>query len=238
MRSEDMLGYICLIPLAILFILFLLVRFLLSSRYQRSIAKKIVIGAFIVSILVSGAYYIYALDDFHKNETDYINPAIDWQKMEAINTSSNYLEYRPDVGLFATTDAEEIQVTKSAPLCSVENQAIEILPESIEIVDSPYEKLPDPPNPSKQQITFKIQYSVEYDTDAYSSFAIMENGELWCTERVFRGPADFPNVAAYGLGIVITAFFIFIGGMFLILLLGIIGLEFHRWQNTSKKNAD
>lgn len=222
--------YICLIPLAILFILFLLVKLFLSSRYNRSIAEKIVFGAFIISILAAGAYYAYTLDDFRKNTTDYVNPAIDWQKVETIKIPSSRLEYRQKVGLFAIADTEEIQVTKSAPLCSVENQAAEILPESIEILDSPHEKLPYPPNPAKQQTTFKIQYAVEYDTVAYSSFAILENGEVWCTERVFRGPADFPNVAAYGLGILITAFSIFVGGMFLFLLLGIIGFEIYRWK--------
>jgi hypothetical protein len=230
--------YICLIPLAILFILFLLVRFFLSSRYKRSVTEKITIGAFVVSILTAGIYYSYTLDDFQKNLDDYVNPALKWQKMEMLQVPSKYLEYRSEIGLFVLTDAEEIRVTESAPFCSAENQAMEILPESIEILDSPHEKLPDLPNLAKQQTTFKIQYAVEYDTVAYSSFAILENGELWCTERVFRGPADFPNVAAYGLGILITAFSIFIGGMFLILLLGIIGFEIYRWQTANKRKTD
>ncbi|GEM_PF-2235365 len=220
----------CLIPIVLLVIIFLLVRHIVSDRYKSSKAKIIVSAVFALSVLLASTYYKNGMDDFHKNQKDYVNPALEWQKIELLSESVLNLIYRPNVGVFAITDSGEVQLTKPVPYCSIENQTAEILPEEIEITDTPYAELPAPPQPFQQQIIFEIRYAVDYDTLAVSSFALFDNGEVWCTERVFRGPADFPTAVAIGMGYLITAVAIFLGSLIALLLLILIILEIYRWR--------
>jgi len=226
-----------LVPVIIIgLILFLLVKLILSSRYESSIAKKIIFGIFILSFIATAVYYKIAVDDSSKNDSNYVIPAIDWQKVETLSESTSGLEYRSGIGLFALADGGEKQLTKVAPYCRIENQLIKTLPENIEITDTPFAEIPAPPHAFKQQIIFDIQYSVEYDAQALSSFAVLDNGEVWCTERVFRGPADFPSVALIGLGIMITAVSIFTGSIITLLLLTLISFEIYRWRKSKIAN--
>ena len=225
-----------LIPIALLVTIFLLVRLILSNRYKSSAAAKIVISIFILSIFSTAVYYVITVNHFRKNQSDYINPAIEWRKIDLLQVAASSLEYRSGIGVFAVTDSGEMQLTKPVPYCRVENQSIDILPEKIEIADTPFAELPAPPQNSEQQIIFEIRYAVDYDTDAISSFAILDNGEVWCTERVFRGPGDFPNASLLGLGIVITSAAIFVGSLFALLVLTIVSLEIYRWRKSNRSN--
>jgi hypothetical protein len=224
----------CLIPIVLWVIIFFLIRLITSDRYNLS--STIIIAGFILilSFLPANIYYKNGMDDFHKNESDYVNPALEWQRIDQLEESASSLVYHPEVGIFAVTESENIQLTMPVPYCSIENQTSEILPEKIEITDTPYAELPAPPQPFKQQIIFEIRYAVDYDTLAVSSFALFDNGEVWCTERVFRGPADFLTAAAYGMGYLMTAVAIFLGSLISLLLLTVIVLEIHGWR---KKNT-
>lgn len=220
----------CLIPIVSSAIIFLLVRHIVSDRYKSSIAKIIVSVVFVLSVLPASIYYKNGMDDFHKNERDYVNPALEWQKIDLLSETVSNLSYHPNVGIFAVTDSGEVQLTKSVPYCSVENQTVEILPEEIKLTDTPFAELPSPPQSFKQQLIFEIQYAVDYDTLALSSFTLLDNGEVWCTERVFRGPADFPTAVVIGMGYLITAIAIFLGSLTSLLILTIIVWEIYRWR--------
>jgi energy-coupling factor transporter transmembrane protein EcfT len=223
----------CLIPVALLVIIFLLVRLILT-RYKSPMKTKIVGAILVLSFLPAGIYYNNGMNDFHKNQSDYVNPALEWKKIDLLSESASSLEYRPEVGIFAKTDSGETQLTKPVPYCRVENQTLEILPEEIKITNTPFAELPAPPQSFKQQINFEIQYTVDNDTLAVSSFALLDSGEVWCTERVFRGPADFPTAVALGMGYLIVATAIFLGSLISLLILTMIVLEVYRRRKENK----
>jgi hypothetical protein len=223
----------CLIPIALLVIIFFLIRLITSKRHNLPNAIIIVGSILMLSSLLAGIYYKNGMDDFHKNESDYVNPALEWQRIDQLEDSASSLVYRPEVGIFAVTESGDIQLTMPVPYCSIENQTAEILPEEIEITDTPYAELPAPAQPFKQQIIFEFRYAVDYDTLAVSSFALLDNGEVWCTERMFRGPADFPRAVAIGMGYLITAVAIFLGSLISLLLLILIVLEIRHWRKAN-----
>lgn len=220
----------CLIPIALLVIIFSLIRLITSKRYNAPNVIIILSPILLLSFLLAGIYFKNGMDDFHKNERNYVNPALEWQRIDQLKESALSLEYHPEVGVFAKTASGETQLTTPVPYCSVENQTADILPEKIEITDTPYAELPALPQSFKQQIIFEIRYAVDYDTLAVSSFVLLDNGEVWCTERIFRGPADFPTAVAIGMGYLIAAFAVFLGSLISLLFLILIVLEILRWR--------
>jgi hypothetical protein len=220
----------CLFPSAILLVIFLLIKVFFSKRYKSPSAKKISAGVLVSSLLLAGIYYKVGIADFHNNESEYVNPAIEWQKADLLQAPALSLEYQSGIGLFAVTGSGDIQLTAPVPYCLVENQSSEIFPEKVEITNNPFAELPEPPQVVKQQVIFDINYAVKYDVHALSSYVILDNGEVWCTERIFRGPADFPKAVTLEMGYVITAIFVFLGSLISLLAITIVVFEIYRWR--------
>ena len=223
---------IYLTPFAFLFGLYFLTRFLLLKRYQDSTITLVLIGIIILGGVISAIYYKISIE----NIAEYSNPATEWQKLDILDNAALSVEYRSGIGVFAITEIGEKQLTKPIPYCLLESQTAEIPPEFVEIPDTPFADFPPPPQPFKQQIIFEMDYAVEYDALGLSSFVVLDNGEVWCSERVFRGPADLPNAIVFGIGILIIAVVVFMGSFLTLLVILIIALEIR--QRRKVKNLE
>jgi hypothetical protein len=218
---------IYLLALGAFFIVVLFLAAILAKRYGRSLAAKATIGIVASSFLV--AFITFQV--FNRNLKENTNPAIDWQRITTLETPVSKVQYRPESGLFATTEDGEIGLTGIIPFCLPEGKVAGSHPNEVEIATVPYVNLPSPPQAVKQQISFNILYPVEADASAASSFAVYENGDVWCTERFDQ--VGQTGAAAFGF----TAFFIlylaamiFAGTFVVLLVIVVVGLEIYRWR--------
>ena len=226
--------YLCFTPFLFLLILYLLIRFLFAKRYETPIITLIFVVTTIVSGIIAGKYYGTKISDYNENILEYTNPATEWEKLDVLDSEALSIEYRSGAGLFALTKMGEQKITKPIPYCLVESQTAEIPPESVKISAESYQDFPSPPLPFKQQLGFEMHYAVEYDILGLSSFVVLENGEIWCSERVFRGPADFPNAVALGMSILFVAVAVFMGSFFVLLIISFTALEIYQRKAKTK----
>jgi hypothetical protein len=223
-----------LIPLAIFIAIVLLLWTILAKRHGNSLAKKVTISILVFSFLVALIAFQLMIRDTAEN----INPALDWQRIGQLEASVSELQYRPEAGLFAFANDHEIKITGKIPFCSSDGDIANSHPNEIEVTTTPYINLPLPPQPIKQQVNFNINYPVEADSWASSSFAVLENGDIWCTERLARGGQT--GGTALGFAAFIFLYFaviIFVGSFVVIMVLAIVTLEIYRRQKTRKEKA-
>jgi hypothetical protein len=223
-----------LIPLIVFIAIILLLGTILAKRHGKSLATKVTIGVVVFSFLAAFITFQVLIRDTAEN----INPALDWQKISQLDVPVSELQYRPKSGLFALADNHEIKITDTIPFCSPDGDVANSHPNEIEITTTPYVSLSLPPQPVKQQISFNINYPVETDSWAASSFAVFENGDIWCTERLAQGGQT--GGAALGFAAFIflyLASIIFIGSIVALMIFSIILLEIHRWRKTRKEKA-
>ena len=171
----------------------------LSLRYGRRIAvlvATLVLLCSVVIALIARARIDPA--DYEYNE-DQAYPAKEWQIVNLLDENPTGLAYRPTQGLFVNTNRSNIQITGILPVCLDDGELARYWRDSasIEATSNPRVKLPPPPTLPSHQITFDIPLQID-DTDilGVSSYAIYENGEVWCSERVVqRGQGPGVGVA-------------------------------------------
>ena len=223
-----------LIPLIIFLAIVLLLGIILAKRHGRSIAIKLTSSIVVLSFLVAFITFQILIRDTAEN----INPAIAWQKIATVDVTASELQYRPKSGLFILTDNSEIKITDTIPFCSPDGDVALSYPNEIEVTTTPLVSLPVSPQPIKQRVSFNIYYPVEADAQAASSFALYENGEVWCTERLAQGgPTGAMALGLAGFIFLYLAFIIFVGSFVLLWILAIITLEIQRWRKKDKGKA-
>jgi len=204
----------------------------LSFRYGKRISSLVAVSVLLCSVVVA-LIARASVDpaDYEYNE-DQIYPGEEWRKVNSLGEIPTELEYRPTQGLFATTGQSGIQITGVLPACLDDGDIVRYWRSSmslpIKVTSNPRVKLPPPPTSPLYQITFDIPVQVD-NTDILgaSSYAVYENGEVWCSERVVqRGQAVGVGVAfAAGFQILYTMVVSFIGSFIIMSVLAIICLE-------------
>ena len=132
--------------------------------------------------------------DYEYNENQ-AYPGEEWRKVDLLDDIPTELEYRQTRGLFAITDRSGIQITGVLPACLDDGDIVRRWRNStslpIEVTSSPRVELLPPPTSPLHQITFDIPIQAgNTDILGASSYAVYENGEVWCSERVVqRGQA-------------------------------------------------
>jgi len=209
-----------------------LLTFLLSKRYGRSIALKIVIGIFSLSLLIAIVTFVV----ISKDADEQVFPATEWQLYMVTQQSITKLEYRPDSGLYAITNIGELQITDKNPFCVSDGEIATLEPREIEIADTLPVELSPPPQTANHQINFILFYPIAADEIAFSSFAVFKNGEIWCTERYMRGgPGGAVALGFLTFFYLAMAVVIFLISYVLLFVFAVICLEIY--CRRSKKNA-
>lgn len=223
-----------LIPLIISLAIVVLLGTILAKRHGRSIALKTTSSIVAFSFLVAFIIFQILIRDVEEN----INPAVAWQKITTLDGPASKLQYYPASGLFALTDHGEIKITGVIPFCSPDGHIASSYPNEIEVTTEPLVSLPVPPQPVKQKVSFNIRYPVEDDSWAASSFAVYENSEVWCTERLAQGgPTGAMALGFAGFIFLYLAFIIFAGSFVLLSILVIISLEIQHRRKRNKEKA-
>ncbi len=222
------IDYFSLSILLILIGLAFLIRYFFSKRYGKSLATKVVAGIFGISLLIA----IVTFEIISRNISEQAFPAMEWQQYLDTQQSITKLEYHSSLGLFAIEDNNKVKITDKNPFCVTGGQLSALTPIEIEILEILPSELPLPPQTAVHQINFILHYPIEADEIAFSSFAVFQNGEVWCTERYMRG--GFGGAVAIGfLGFayfVISAL-VFLGSLILSVVVAVISLEIYRRRN-------
>lgn len=221
--------YFYLSILLMLIGLVFLIKFIFSKRYERTLVTKLVTVILGISFLIAVATFRIISKDIDKQT--YSNT--EWQHMKT-QQSITKLEYRPDAGLFAIKGIDEFKIAGKNPFCVNDGQLSGLKPREIEIADTLPSELSSPPQATTQQINFILRYPIDADEIGFSSFAVFENGEIWCTERYMRGGLG-GGVAVGVLGFVflVISALVFVGSFILLLTISIISLEIHRRRQDS-----
>ena len=157
-----------------------------------------VVVAFVAQIAFEPTVY----DEY---DEDQAYPAEEWRMVHKLRESPTGLEYRQSKGIVVTTSRTELQITGADPTCLVDGDLARYREHSslpIKLTSSPRVQLPSPPKSPLYQLTFDIPIQLD-DTDILgaSSFAVYENGEVWCSERFLqRGQGVGVAVAFAGGG--------------------------------------
>ncbi len=206
---------------------------ILSFRYgiyKPSFAALLVLLCSIVVTLIVRANVDPA--DYEYNE-EQVFPAEAWRKINTLDEIPTRLEYRPDQGLFANNDQHNEQITGVLPACIHGGEITgywdisKSLP--IERTSNPRIQLPPPPTRPLIQTSFDValQFATNTDILGASSFAVYENGEVWCTERVVQQGQAIGAGAAAGAGftVLFTIIANFIKNFIVMCIISIICLE-------------
>jgi len=213
--------------LLILIALAFLIRFIFSKRYGQSLANKLVAGIFGTSFLI--AFITFKI--ISRDINDRAFPATEWKQYMKLQQSVEKLEYRPSLGLYAIQETNEVQITDENPFCVNEGQLANLKPREIQTSDSQLSELSPPPQSAVHQINFILSYPIDADEIGFSSFATLENDEIWCTERYMRGgPGGAVAIGFLGFAYLMISALVFAGSLIVLLILSIISLEIRRHQ--------
>lgn len=206
----------------------------------------VVILALFCSIIAAVIIWVNFRPDNYEYDENKVYPAEEWRKIISLNVTPTELVYRPKEGLFVITNQDEVKVADVLPACLTNSRVHQYdknLSPPIEVTDNPKVELPPPPQQPLKQITFDIpiQFSPTVDTDILgaSSYAIYENGEVWCTERVVqRGQAIALGIAVgEGFQISYNTVVGFLGTFVFVIILTVAYIEIKRYIQKSRSTS-
>lgn len=94
------------------------------------------------------------------------------------------------------------------------------------MVEEPHIELPMPPARPIQQVIFDVKFPVALEQGASTSFALYENGEIWCVERFEQGGLSAGAAAGIGaFALLPVVGLMYVGGVGMSLILGTLVLE-------------
>ena len=203
---------------------------------NKIIIASLILGTFI-GLIVFGVQFKMVADASYI----YWTGGWQWQKVEFSKKRAIRLEYHPETGLLATTEKEEVEKIRDIPFCTHDASEasdygrFEVTknPYYLYLVMSPSESQPQL---VRQQIRFYISSSLGPKRVVASSFVVDENGEVWCTERIW--PRDsinehpMPEVLLNPTSLVIAFVYSF---MVTPILVVIIVEIFYWWQKVKKR---
>ena len=199
----------------------------LGTHYGETIARRITSAVFAGSLILSILPligFVYVLDDN-------LNSEASWQKVSDLDGSVSELTYEADDGLFAIMDNSEVRITHEIPFCMASNHYL-ISPSNVVLTESPRTSLPKPSGTVIQQISFDL---LDPNREGYfvsSSFALYENGEVWCIEKFEGGGMEFGMSLGYMLAVLmVISAFIFVVSFFLLSILVVVILKVFHGRN-------
>jgi hypothetical protein len=198
---------------------------LLKRRYGSDYTQAAMVFSLLGAGIPTALVWSYYNEQLH-------NPLIEWERVRSLDEPAVEIFYREGVGFFADTSAEVVQLTQELPACDLNGPlATQYFPNGTQImvVEVAHIDLPTPPSQIKKQLTFDVNYPVALEQGASTSFALYENGEIWCVERFEQG--GLSAGAAHGivvLGLLFYVVLIFIGGFVVCLIVALLVLELLR----------
>jgi len=220
---------VILIGLIVIFVLVFLLGHYLGKHHGESLAIKFTSGVFAISFILA----LLPLLSLYKGIDEDMNLRASWERVNGIQGPVSDMHYKPNIGLYAIMDNKVIKITNEIPLCS-DNRQSYINPTDIEITSNPRVNIPIPSNSVKQQISFNLIHPTGEDSYGSSSFAIYDNGELWCTEKFEGGGmADGMYLAGLLIAILMLSSFAFVSSFIFLSIVVIIILKIIQHNNTS-----
>jgi hypothetical protein len=215
---------ILLLPLGVLLGIFLLLR----RRYGSDRALIALVFSLIASAVPASLAWDHFLEELH-------NPVLEWMQVTTIDEPAIEISYHDGVGVFTETNQEAVQLTNRLPACNPDGSlASQYISDRVEIiqVEEPHIDLPLPVIQPTQQLIFDVKFPVALEQGASTSFALYENGEIWCVERFEQGGLSAGVAAGIGaFALLYVVGFMYVGGVGISLILAILVLEFlHRRQ--------
>jgi hypothetical protein len=217
---------ILFLPLGVLLGLFLLLR----RRYGSDRALSALVFSLLVSAIPASLAWDHFAEELH-------NPVIKWIQVASLDQPAVEISYQDGVGLLTETNEEVAQLTNQLPVCNPDGPlASQYVSDRVEIiqVQEPHIALPLPPAQPIQQLIFDVKFPVALEQGASTSYALYENGEIWCVERFAQGGLSAGSAAAIGgFALLYVVGLMYIGGVGISLILAILILEnLHRRQTT------
>jgi hypothetical protein len=218
-----------LIGMIIIFVLIFLLGHYLGKHHGEKLAIKFTAGVFVLSFILA----LLPLLSLYKSIDDDMNLNASWEKVKGLEETVSELQYRSDEGLYAITDNNEIKIASEIPLCSADRQSI-INPSNIEITSSPRVNLPALDSSVKQQISFDFIQPTGEESYGSSSFAIYNNGEVWCIEKFMGGGMAYGMALGWMVAVyMVISSFVFVSSFIILSILIIIFLNVIRVKNTN-----
>jgi hypothetical protein len=203
----------------------ILLGIILGRRHGYTSTLAALLGVLLLSLAAASAGHLI----LGKSLGAKPNSPDEWHKMAALNGRVTEIRYKPDSGLWVTTEDGETSSIRDVPFCLANGQLARLAPNFVETTDDPYVALPQPPGPFKQQISFNLSYAISTTGLAASSFGIDENGEMWCTEKLYQASTGGVDAAGNAsLAVLYMAVMIFAGSFAVMVIPVGIVLEIRR----------
>jgi hypothetical protein len=220
---------VCILAFGVMISMFLL-GIILGRRHGRAPALVALMGAVLLSLAAALAGYLILNRDLEVKP----DSSNEWHKMAVPGGRAVDLQYQSESGLMITTGDGETSAIREIPFCLANGQLARLAPNFVETTNAPYVALPQPPGPFKQQISFNLSYAISTTGLAASSFGIDENGQLWCTESLYK--ASMGGTGSASLTLSYMTILIFAGSVAVMLIPAAITLEIRR-QSKARRAA-
>lgn len=120
----------------------------------------------------------------------------DWQLIKSISKTPVELEYRLTEGVIVRTEDEEVRIGGVTPGCT--REIFDVASDLVArvVTDERCQICNDlalPPSHPKDQLTLEIVYPKVTERFGAVSYAVYDNGEVWCSERHVH--LGMPNLA-------------------------------------------
>jgi hypothetical protein len=224
---------IIIIAMVVIILIPIILIILGSKRYGQKESLIAVGGCVIISLIIS----IITFQVIINGNNDSIEKSIKWEKVVLKNEKIKGFEYKSESGLYGKTQEGEVRITGIIPICLTNGEIIHSDVREVEVAEKPFIKLPSSEKQIIEIISFNIYPKIE-DTMAASSFIILENGEVWCTERLeVGGPSAGVAVGAAAFLMFMVALIVFIASLILLLIIVIIILEIILWKRNMRNKS-
>jgi hypothetical protein len=218
---------------AILLIIGLVLYFLLTMRYSKHAsllaAALVVVANFGVTVIVS-------------RSSDMRYP-VEWHRLTTLASLPIEFQYQPRQGLFVRFSDNSIsKIVDAVPACQPNGPVAACLTvakdQPINISKIKLDPLvPDPPDSARLQIMYYVRCPVTSDVFGYTSFAVLSNNEVWCTEQVTRGgPGNMEETFSVIVQTLSRAVLIFCTSLVLSIGISIVVLERRRRRKAYKQD--
>ncbi len=218
---------------AVLLTVSVILYFLLTLRYPKR--ASFLVSAFVVLANFGAITLVGRSID--------VRYPVEWHHLTTLAALPVEFQYQLGQGLFVRfLDNSTSKIVDAVPACQPNGPVTACLgvakDQPINISKIKLDPLvPDPPDTARLQVMYYIRCPVSSDVFGYTSFAVLSNNEVWCTEQVTRGgPGNMKESFLFGVQTLSRATLVFLMSLMLSISFSIIVLEWRRRREAHKQD--